>query len=115
MTQPDTGVINEYRVVETFTKIGLIGSSAVLSSTKKTLVSEAIYLGASGTIQIVSATVLAHSRGQPDQGSIGATLMATIPPQQFIAGFYGQGGSLVGTITGTAIATIQATFLLRGT
>src|SRR5487761_2036015 len=114
MTQPRTGEINREWEVESFSNVAIAGGQAVLSSAKHPVVSEAVFLGAGGTIQVVSATVIAHDRSIPDQGSIGATIAATLKPQQFIAGFYGQGGSLIGTLAGTAIATITAVFQIRG-
>ena len=118
MTQPDTGLINQHWEVEVFANVAPQGSVAVLSSKKFQVVSEAYFLSAVSTVAAVnvsSATVLAHGVGVPDQGTIGATLAATLKPQQFTAGFF-NAGSAIGTIVGTSQATIlAAVFLIHGT
>ncbi|MBF6555569.1 MAG: hypothetical protein IVW52_05255 [Acidimicrobiales bacterium] len=114
MSQPRTGEINREWVIESVPVIAIKGGQAVVSSAKLPVVSEAYFVAAGGTVQVLSASIIAHDRSVPDQGTIGGTQAATLAPQQFLVGFYGQGGSAIGTLLGTALATISATFELRG-
>jgi hypothetical protein len=113
MTQPNTGVINDRWVVETYK--GVIhanGAVAVFKSTKLSVVSEAYLLAgaqAGGGSVIASASIISHGISVPDQGSIGATQAATLAPQQFMAGFYDTFGTIA------AGTQVTAVFLERGT
>jgi len=110
VSNPRRGRINKEWEVETFSNTPFANGLAVFSSQRKTVVSEAIFLGGqTGGTVIGYATVVAHDRSNPDQGTIGGTQAATLAPQQFVAGFYNaQGGTVFGSVIG------QTTFLVRG-
>ena len=109
-TSPKLGVINREWVVEVFASTPFAAGKATFNSVRKTVVSEAYFLnGIVAGTAIGYASVLAHDRSIPDQGTIGATLAATLAPQQFQAAFMGVNG---GTVGGSIIT--QAVFLIRG-
>jgi hypothetical protein len=114
MTNPRTGRINQEWEVESITSKAYAlnatsGASGVFASQHKTVVSEAYLLGGygvdHGTVAAVPgtqiATVVAHDVSFPNAGTIGATQVATLGPQQFWV------GGLPGTIT-------TGLFLIRG-
>lgn len=116
MTQPDTGLINKSWVVESYTNALIKTGVAVFSSQKFQVVSEAVFLNGfsagTGTLTAIgAATVIAHGRSIPDQGTIAGTQAATLAPQQFMAAFYA-GGQAGATIGGTVVTS--AVFLVRG-
>jgi hypothetical protein len=111
MTLPDVGEVNSEWVVETYSNvIFAAGGATLFSSSHRTVVSEAVFIsGQAGGVPITSATVIAHGRSVPDQGSVAATVAATLAPQQFLADLYASSGTVV---AGTVVTS--ATFLVRG-
>ncbi len=109
MSQPRTGQINREWVIETFPGVVYAVGGALVSSQKLAEVDEAYFLpGPAGTVIPTGATIVAHGVSTPNQGSVGATIAATLGPQQFIAGLYEASGEL------TAGTLPSLTFLLRG-
>lgn len=110
MSQPRTGQINREWVVETFPGVVYTAGGLIVSSQKLAEVDEAYFLSgiSSGTVIPVGATVVAHGVRNPDQGTIGATIAATLAPQQFVVGLYDAAGEVAaGTLT-------ALTFIERG-
>ncbi len=111
MSLPDVGMVNSEWTVETYSNvIFAAGGAALFSSQRKTVVSEAVFIGGqAGGVPVASATVIAHGRSIPDQGSVGATVAATLGPQQFLVDLYASSGTVV---AGTVVTS--ATFFVRG-
>ena len=110
MTNPRTGVITREWEVEIITTIFASGNKAVVSSKQHPYVSEAYllqgYQTGGGTVAaMAAATVISHDVSFPVQGTLGATQVATLGPQQFLVGF--------GVATSPA-TQLSAAWLIRG-
>jgi hypothetical protein len=110
VTQPRTGQINREWVIETFPGVVYTAGGVVISSQKLAEVDEAYFLSgiAAGSVIPTGATIISHGARVPDQGSVSATVAATLGPQQFLVGLYDAAGEL-------AASTLTAlTFIERG-
>jgi hypothetical protein len=104
MTNPKTGWMTREWEVEIITSnIHAAGGLGLYSSAKHPTVSEAYPLAWSGQGTVpVNPSVIAHDVSFPNVGTVGATQVATLGPQQFLVS-----GVPVGTIT-------TGLFLIRG-
>lgn len=109
MTNPKTGWVNREWLVESISTIHASSGAVIVSSARHPYISEAVFLGGyvvgGGTQAALapgSATVIAHDRAWPDQGTVSATVAATLGPQQFL-------------VAGLSLGTqLNAQYLVRG-
>jgi len=111
MVNPKTGWITREWEIEIITTNFASGNKAAISSAKHPTVSEAYLIQGAviggGTVAPAtgSATVIAHDVSFPPQGTVGATQVATLAPQQFlVAGFAGA----------SAATQLSGVFAIRG-
>lgn len=119
MAQPRTGEINREWYVETIKNTVYAAGGSTFSSAKFPYVEEAYFLRAQGTIlanQPNWASVIAHNVSLPDQGSIGATVAATLGSSSWKAGLYLLGGTVANPAAAEigAGTIINSTWLVRG-